>query len=73
MSDDWNGFIGVLILLSFMIIYCKYLQIIAISEKEWINLKCNPLFMIFQSIGDEEASLKNFKSCVKQLNQSPDR
>jgi hypothetical protein len=65
MNDDWSMFISVTILMFLMICLCLYLQNAAIVEKEWSNLKCNPLYMFVKSITDDnETSINNFKSCV---------
>lgn len=65
MNDDWSMFITVTIFMLLMIYLCIFLQNAALLEKEWADLKCNPLYMFVRSITDDnEASVKNFKSCV---------
>jgi hypothetical protein len=65
MNDDWSMFISVTILMLLMIYLCLYLQNAALVEKEWVNLKCNPLYMFVKSISDDnQSSIDNFKNCV---------
>jgi len=68
MDSDWNSFITVSILLALMILLANYMQNAALVEKDWVNLKCNPLYMLISSLTqDNETSLSNFKKCVNNV------
>jgi len=68
MDSDWNSFITVSILLALMIVLANYMQNAALVEKDWVNLKCNPLYMLISSLTqDNETSLSNFKKCVNNV------
>jgi hypothetical protein len=68
MDSDWNSFITVSILLALMIVLANYMQNAALVEKDWVNLKCNPLYMLISSLTqDNETSLANFKKCVNNV------
>ena len=68
MDSDWNSFIAVSILLALMIVLANYMQNAALVEKDWVNLKCNPLYMLMSSLTqDNETSLSNFKKCVNNV------
>ena len=68
MNDDWASFIFVSLLLGCMLYLCIYLQNLAQVKKDWVNLKCNPLYMLINSLTDDnESSIGNFKNCVNNV------
>ena len=68
MNDDWALFMAVSFLMAVMLTLCIYLQNWALAKQDWVNLKCNPLYMFIHSIGvDNKTSISNFQSCVKQM------
>ena len=68
MNTDWNHFIVVSVLLTGMILLCNYMQNMAIVEKDWVNLKCNPLYMLLSSITENNSdATTNFKKCVNNV------
>ena len=68
MNDDWALFIPVIVLMTLMIMLCYYLQNWAVAQKDWVNLKCNPLYMLINSIStDNKTALTDFNACVKQV------
>ena len=71
MSDDWNSFICVSILFTIMIIYCNYINNLSIVKHDWSNYKCNPLYMLINSVvSNSEDSIDNFKKCVNMASYS---
>lgn len=68
MNDDWNGFIVVSGLFIFMIIYCNYLQNMALAKRDWQNLRCNPLYMVLNSVTSNQTdAINNFSHCVNNI------
>jgi hypothetical protein len=68
MNTDWNHFVAVIILFGLMYLLCNYMQNLALANKDWVNLKCNPLYMVITSISEQhDESLKNFKNCVNNV------
>jgi len=68
MNSDWNEFIGVIILFSIFYIILNYLKLYAISQLDWKDFKCNPLYMLTRSIyTSEKQSTNEFYSCVNAV------
>lgn len=68
MNDDWNGFVGVILLLTVLFLLLNYFKLMAIALQDWVNLKCNPLYMLISSINqDEGIATNNFKNCVNNM------
>ena len=68
MNDDWNGFVGVIILWTLYFLLLNYFKLMAIAQQDWANLKCNPLYMLISSINqDEGKATNNFKQCVNNM------
>jgi hypothetical protein len=68
MNLDWNNFIVVSFLLFLMIMLSYYMINTALVEKDWVNLKCNPLYMLLSSITmDNNKATTNFKNCVNNV------
>jgi len=68
MNSDWNYFIVVSFLLFLMIMLCNYMINMALVNKDWVNLKCNPLYMLLFSISqNNDKSADMFKNCVNNV------
>jgi hypothetical protein len=68
MNDDWTLFIVVTTMLFAMIYLCRYVQNMAVMKKDWVNLKCNPLFMLIKSFStDRDSAIDNFKNCINNV------
>ena len=68
---DWNNFVSVSVTLTVVILYYNYLQNIAIIHRDWSNFKCNPLYMVSDSLSSSaDKSIKHFQDCVKGANNS---
>jgi len=68
MNDDWSLFIVVTTMLLAMIYLCIYLQNIAVLRKDWVNLKCNPIYMLANSfVVDDETAIDEFKNCINKV------
>jgi hypothetical protein len=68
MNDDWSLFIVVTTMLLAMIYLCTYLQNIAVLRKDWVNLKCNPIYMLANSfVVDDETAIDEFKNCINKV------
>ena len=68
MNDDWNAFIGVAILLTLFYLLLSYLKLMAISQYDWKNFQCNPMYMLISSINqDENASVNQFRKCINSV------
>ncbi len=65
MSDDYVYLCIVLFVLVLFILYLNYIQNMAIIKRDWDDLKCNPLFMLTNSIVAPVAeSSTDFQSCI---------
>ena len=68
MNSDWNTFVAVILLFGLMLLLCNYMQSYSLVTKDWVNLKCNPLYMVISSIGSpNNESLQDFKNCVNNV------
>ena len=68
MNDDWTLFIIVTSMLLAMIYLCVYVQNMAVLRKDWVNLKCNPIYMLTNSFAsDNDTAIDNFKNCVNNV------
>jgi hypothetical protein len=69
MSDDWNNCIMVIILFIILFIYYGYLKTLLELKRDWRNFKCNPLYMLFSSLGKpkNKKHSENFKRCVNEV------
>lgn len=69
MSDDWNNCVMVIILFIILFIYYSYLKTILELKRDWVNFKCNPLYMLFSSFKKPKSkeNSNNFQRCVKQV------
>jgi len=68
MNDDWALFIPVIVLMTMMLMLCLYLQNWALVQKDWVDLKCNPLYMFINSLSsDNKTSITDFNACVKKV------
>jgi len=68
MNDDWNLFIVVTTMLLIMIYLCVYVQNMAVLRKDWVNLKCNPVYMLANSFtSDNDTAIDNFKNCINNV------
>jgi len=68
MNDDWTRFMVVTAMLLMMIYLCVYVQNMALVQKDWVNLKCNPVYMLVNSItSDSKTAADNFKNCVNNV------
>lgn len=47
------------------ILYLNYIQNLSIVRKDWGNMKCNPLYLLIDSIvATPEAADLKFKNCI---------
>jgi len=68
MNSDWNHFVVVILVFAFMYFLCNYMQNLALASKDWVNLKCNPLYMVISSMSQpNDEALHNFKNCVNNV------
>jgi hypothetical protein len=68
MSDDYVYLWIVMIAYIIFILYLNYMQNMAIVKRDWANLKCNPLYMLTDSLSAHASeSSANFQTCIKQF------
>lgn len=68
MNDDWSLFIVVSTMLLAMIYLCTYVQNMAVLKKDWVNLKCNPIYMLINSFSvDDDSAIDDFKNCINKV------
>jgi hypothetical protein len=67
MSDDYINLWLVMFLFIIFILYLNYMQNMAIVKNDWNNLKCNPLFMLTNSLSQTAAeSSADFQTCINK-------
>jgi hypothetical protein len=72
MSDDEARLWLFAIFYILYIIYLRYVENLSIVKKDWEDLKCNPLYLLTDSlISTSEQSNLNFQSCIKKTQNIP--
>lgn len=67
MSDDYINLWMVIFLFIIFILYLNYMQNMALVKNDWNDLKCNPLFMLTNSLSQTAAeSSAAFQTCVNK-------
>ena len=67
MSDDYINLWIVMFVIILFIMYLNYMQNMAIIKNDWNDLKCNPLFMLTNSLSQTAAeSSAAFQTCVNK-------
>ena len=69
MSEDWNNCVMVILLFIVVFIYYSYLKTLLELKREWRNFKCNPIYMLFSSLGKPKspANSDNVERCIKSV------
>jgi hypothetical protein len=69
MSEDWNNCIMVILLFIVVFIYYSYLKTLLELKRDWRNFKCNPIYMLFSSLGKpkKQSNTDNVERCIKSV------
>ena len=69
MSEDWNNCIMVILLFIVVFIYYSYLKTLLELKRDWTNFKCNPIYMLFSSLGKPKRpeNNDNVERCIKSV------
>ena len=71
MNDDDINFYVVILSFTILILYLNYLQNRTVLMNDWENVKCNPLYLFFKSIGTTNTeSSKDFQTCISTYGKS---
>lgn len=73
MDDDSLSVGMFLILYIIFIIYLKYIENLTVVRGDFENFKCNPLYLLADSIleNDSQVSSNKFEGCIKKMVSAP--
>ncbi len=64
-SDYTNSYI-IITLLLFFYVYLLYIKMNIITDNEWENIKCTPLYMIIGTFMGQGSDENIFRKCIKK-------